>query len=117
MYRRLAYSIRSVPSGIKSLSKEIKRCGKKPALWLAPFVVHEESEVFRHHSDDWLVTHSDGSLLRVEDIAYEGGRSKSGYILDTTNPDVQEHLTHILTAMRKSGASSCLSWMPYIGAR
>ncbi|WP_114787155.1 glycoside hydrolase family 36 protein [Vibrio tetraodonis] len=89
------------PSGIKSLSKEIKRCGKKPALWLAPFVVHEESEVFRHHSDDWLVTHSDGSLLRVEDIAYEGGRSKSGYILDTTNPDVQEHLSHILVTMRK----------------
>ncbi|WP_341661644.1 alpha-galactosidase [Vibrio sp.] len=90
----------SFPSGIKSLAEEIKRCGKKPALWLAPFIVEEESEVFRHHKD-WLVTYSDGSLLKAEEVTYGGWRCTPWYILDATNPDVQEHLTNVITTMRK----------------
>ncbi|MFY2509079.1 glycoside hydrolase family 36 protein [Vibrio pectenicida] len=88
------------PSGIKSLAQEIKRCGKKPAIWLAPFIVQAESEIFCNHKD-WLVTHQDGSLLKAEDITYGGWRCTPWYILDASNSNVQEHLTNIINTMRK----------------
>lgn len=88
------------PRGIKPLAHDIRRCGKKTAIWLAPFIVQEESEIFRNHKD-WLVTHQDGSPLKAEEVTYGGWRCTPWYILDATNPDVQEHLINIMTVMRK----------------
>ncbi|MBU2895391.1 glycoside hydrolase family 36 protein [Vibrio hepatarius] len=88
------------PSGIKSLAQEIKRCGKKPAIWLAPFIVQAESDIFCNHKD-WLVTHQDGSLLKAEDITYGGWRCTPWYLLDASNPNVQEYFTTIICTMRK----------------
>lgn len=88
------------PSGIKSVITEIKARGKKPAIWLAPFIAQAESQVFERHPD-WFVRHADGSLLKAEDVTYAGWRCTPWYILDTTHPEVQEHLTNVVRVMRE----------------
>lgn len=88
------------PSGIKSVIERIKSAGKKPAIWLAPFIAQPESEVFKNHPD-WFVRHQDDSLLKADDVTYAGWRCTPWYILDTTNPEVQAHLTHVVKVMRE----------------
>ncbi|EDP60315.1 alpha-galactosidase [Vibrio sp. AND4] len=86
--------------GVKELIHNIHAKGKKPAIWMAPFIAQPESEIFKKHPD-WFVRHEDGSLLKAEDITYGGWRCTPWYILDTSNPDVQDHLTHVVTVMRQ----------------
>lgn len=86
--------------GVKELIQTIKDKGKKPAIWMAPFIAQPESEVFKQHPD-WFVKHTDGSLLKAEDITYGGWRCTPWYILDTSHPEVQAHLTHVVKTMRE----------------
>lgn len=88
------------PAGVKAVIENIKAKGKKPAIWLAPFIAQPESDIFRNHPD-WFVTHRNGQLLKAEDVTYAGWRCTPWYILDTSNPEVQDHLTHVLKVMRE----------------
>ncbi|GIC78745.1 glycoside hydrolase family 36 protein [Moritella sp. F3] len=87
------------PHGIKSLLQSIKATGKKPAIWLAPFIAQAESEVFKQHPD-WFIRHVNGDLLKAEDITYGGWRCTPWYILDTSNVAVQTHLTAVVRTMQ-----------------
>ncbi|MGP8304684.1 glycoside hydrolase family 36 protein [Vibrio sp. YIC-376] len=86
--------------GVKELIQNIRAKGKKPAIWMAPFIAQPESDVFRLHPE-WFVRHRDGSLLKAEDVTYGGWRCTPWYILDTSLPEVQEHLTHVVSVMRE----------------
>ncbi|CAE6913530.1 alpha-galactosidase [Vibrio sp. B1ASS3] len=86
--------------GVKELIHNIRAKGKKPAIWMAPFIAQPESEIFQKHPD-WFVRHQDGSLLKAEDVTYGGWRCTPWYILDTSNPEVQDHLTHVVSVMRQ----------------
>ncbi|MFA0085814.1 glycoside hydrolase family 36 protein [Vibrio sp. 10N.261.51.F12] len=86
--------------GIKTLIASIRRSGKRPAIWMAPFIAQAESDVFKQHPD-WFLKHADGSLLKAEDVTYGGWRCTPWYILDCSNPDVLAHLTHVVKTMRE----------------
>ncbi len=86
--------------GVKELIQNIRSKGKKPAIWMAPFIAQPESEVFKQHPD-WFVRHHDGSLMKAEDVTYGGWRCTPWYILDTSHPEVQDHLTHVVSVMRE----------------
>lgn len=86
--------------GVKELIHKIRAKGKKPAIWMAPFIAQPESEIFKKHPD-WFVRHEDGELLKAEDVTYGGWRCTPWYILDTSNPEVQDHLTHVVSVMRE----------------
>ncbi|BBM64421.1 alpha-galactosidase [Vibrio alfacsensis] len=86
--------------GVKELIHNIRAKGKKPAIWMAPFIAQPESEIFKKHPE-WFVRHEDGSLLKAEDVTYGGWRCTPWYILDTSNPEVQDHLAHVVTVMRQ----------------
>lgn len=88
------------PSGLASLIEEIKRSGKKPAIWVAPFIAEGNSTIFRQHPD-WFVTHDNGQIMKAEDVTYAGWRCTPWYLLDTTHSDVQDHLTHVFKTMRE----------------
>ncbi|QUM77399.1 alpha-galactosidase [Moritella sp. 24] len=88
------------PQGIKALLRSIKEKGKKPAIWLAPFIAQPESSVFKEHPD-WFVRHANGELLKAEDITYGGWRCTPWYILDTSNIEVQRHLTAVVRTMKE----------------
>ncbi|MGF1723952.1 glycoside hydrolase family 36 protein [Photobacterium nomapromontoriensis] len=86
--------------GVKELIHAIKTQGKKPAIWMAPFIAQPESQIFKQHPE-WFVKHNDGTLLKAEDITYGGWRCTPWYILDTSHPEVQAHLTHVVKTMRE----------------
>lgn len=88
------------PSGIKQVITDIRAKGKKPAIWLAPFIAQPESQLFRQHPD-WFVRHADGHLLKAEEITYGGWRCTPWYLLDTSHPEVQDHLTQVVKTMRE----------------
>ncbi|MDN3609618.1 glycoside hydrolase family 36 protein [Vibrio ostreicida] len=90
----------SFPTGVEVLAKQIINQGKKPAIWLAPFIAQAESTLFKDNPD-WFLAHEDGQRLKAEDITYGGWRNTPWYILDTSNPDVQEHLTSLVRTMRE----------------
>ncbi|NOH83191.1 glycosyl hydrolase [Vibrio sp. 03-59-1] len=87
-------------NGVKELIQSIKEKGKKPAIWMAPFIAQPESEVFRNHPN-WFVKDEQGNLLKAEDVTYGGWRCTPWYILDTSHPEVKAHLTHIVKTMRE----------------
>ena len=86
--------------GVKELIHNIRAKGKRPAIWMAPFIAQPESEIFKKYPD-WFVRHEDGDLLKAEDVTYGGWRCTPWYILDTSNPEVQDHLTHVVSVMRE----------------
>lgn len=88
------------PNGIKALLQDIKAKGKKPAIWIAPFIAQPESELFQQHPD-WFVHNEQNELLKAEDITYGGWRCTPWYILDTSKREVQCHLTSVIQTMRE----------------
>uniref|UniRef100_UPI001BCDE17F alpha-galactosidase n=1 Tax=Vibrio cholerae TaxID=666 RepID=UPI001BCDE17F len=61
------------PSGIEQVIAEIRAQGKKPAIWLAPFIAEADPAVFRQHPD-WFVKNAAGQPLKAEEITYGGWR-------------------------------------------
>lgn len=53
------------PSGMAALARRIQAAGYRPGLWLAPFVLHEDSAALRERPEMALRLH-DGSVLFVE---------------------------------------------------
>jgi hypothetical protein len=84
------------PHGMQWLAERIKACGFKPGIWIAPYVISEQSEVFRDHPD-WLVRRRDGSLQRVGNWDNESSAAAQAevvkrYCLDVTHPDAANWL-------------------------
>ncbi|MDE1311274.1 glycosyl hydrolase [Vibrio aestuarianus subsp. cardii] len=86
--------------GVKSVIEDIKQAGKKPAIWLAPFIAQAESQVFKEHPD-WFVQGANRQPMKADEVTYGGWRCTPWYILDTSNPEVQEHLTYVVKTMRE----------------
>lgn len=53
------------PSGMKALADRIREAGYKPGIWLAPFVLHEDSAALREHPE-LALRMKDGEILFVE---------------------------------------------------
>jgi alpha-galactosidase len=75
------------PSGMAALAAQIREAGYRPGLWLAPFVLHEDSAALRDHPEMVLKQH-DGSTLFVQTWL---GRCA---VLDCTNPESEAWLRH-----------------------
>ncbi|WWE57222.1 alpha-galactosidase [Parasalinivibrio latis] len=86
--------------GVKTVIEEIKARGKKPAIWMAPFIAQPESAVFRDHPE-WFVKASDGEVLKAEDVTYGGWRCLPWLMLDTSQEAVRDHLTMVMKTMRE----------------
>jgi len=85
------------PSGMAALAARIREAGYRPGLWLAPFVMHEDSTVLREHPEFALKLHS-GETLFVETWL---GRNA---VLDCTHPGAQEWLREVVaTTVREWG--------------
>jgi alpha-galactosidase len=85
------------PSGMAALAARIRDAGYRPGLWLAPFVLHEDSAAIRDHP---------GMVLRTPEgepvfVATWLGRCA---ILDCTNPEAEAWLRTVVgTVVREWG--------------
>lgn len=85
------------PSGMKFLAASIREAGYKPGLWLAPFVLHEDSVALKQHPEMVLKTTA-GETIFVQTWL---GRCA---ILDCTHPIAETWLRHtIRTVVRDWG--------------
>ncbi|HEY7295697.1 MAG TPA: alpha-galactosidase [Dehalococcoidia bacterium] len=85
------------PSGMAALAGRIRAAGFVPGLWLAPLVLHRDSQTFREHPD-WAIRDRDGSIRLVQTWLGECAA------LDCTHPEAQGWLRDVIhTAVRVWG--------------
>ncbi len=82
------------PQGLPQLVNEIKSSGKKAALWVAPFIVSSDSDLFKFHKD-WLATDQNGNILKTSEVTYGGWRDGDWYVLDFSIPAVREYINNV----------------------
>ena len=76
------------PSGIDRLAADIDEAGLTPGIWIAPFLASPASEVARRHPE-WLLMRASG---RPAVGMVNEGWGGNTWVLDTTRPDVLDHL-------------------------
>ncbi len=93
------------PHGMKWLAERIKADGFKPGLWISPYVISEQSDVFRQHPD-WLVQRRDGSPQRIGNWENENSpvalsEVTKRYCLDITHPQAAEWLRGVFETIAR----------------
>jgi alpha-galactosidase len=85
---------------VQGVLKAIRERGFEPAIWIAPFVAEQGSNVFRAHPD-WFVKDETGAPLASNRVTFGGWRRGPWYAMDGTHPDVQRHLETVCRTMRE----------------
>ncbi len=80
------------PRGIKNTSKEIKKLGLKPGIWMAPFLVDPRSEIATKHPD-WLVRHKGKLVDGFKLTGIDGLLPHRKWILNIKNTAVKKYLS------------------------
>jgi alpha-galactosidase len=77
------------PSGMRALTDAIHAHGFEAGLWLAPFTVGENSEIYAQHPE-WVLRDANG-----EPINTIHNWDTRNFGLDTTHPGVEAHLREV----------------------
>jgi alpha-galactosidase len=85
---------------VRSVLEQIRKRGFEPAIWVAPFVAEETSNVFQQHKD-WFIKDANGDPLRSDRVTFGGWRRGPWYALDGTHPEVQQHFERLFRTMRR----------------
>ena len=85
------------PKAFENVAKEIARRLYRAGIYVAPFVVHEKSKIFRNHSR-WL-------LKDYDDNPVEVGFDSEGklYALDGSHEDVKNYISKVFRSFQKMG--------------
>ena len=82
-----------------AVAADIQDAGLMAGIWTAPFLAGEDSMLYADHPE-WVATHASGLPLRgAFDKAWNGW----AYVLDTTRPEVLEHLRTVYSVLRAEG--------------
>jgi alpha-galactosidase len=86
------------PSSLKALTARVGARGHIPGVWLAPYIVRSDAQLWRAHPD-WLLRGSSGRPANAGFAWF-----KWCYGLDPTHPGVREHTHRLIeTAVREWG--------------
>lgn len=81
--------------GMQPVASEIKRKGFTPGLWLAPFIVHRGSDLYREHPE-WILRKANGKPVNAGFVW-----NSLGTALDVTQPDAMAYVEEVIhTAVR-----------------
>lgn len=88
------------PAGVAPLAEQIRRAGKTPGIWLAPFIVHPKSRLMSDHPD-WLLR---GRLNRPVNAGFLWNTFTTA--LDLTHPQAMAYVEEVIsTAVHRWGFS------------
>jgi alpha-galactosidase len=88
------------PTSIDGIASLISDAGRIPGIWIAPFIASPASEIARLHPD-WFARHAEsGDPLRG---MYNDGWGGVMWALDTTEPEVLDHLEHVGRSLVEAG--------------
>jgi hypothetical protein len=85
------------PKGLEPAARDIFQRQYRAGVWVAPFMVSEESKIFKRHKN-WLIRDLTGEPILEWDFP-EGKH----YALDGSHPDVQRYIQKVFRAYRKMG--------------
>jgi alpha-galactosidase len=87
------------PSELAALAGSVRSAGMTPGIWLAPFLAAADSSLVRAHPD-WIATHPSGRpLVGMVNPGWGG----AVLTLDTTRPEVLDHLERTAAALVEAG--------------
>jgi len=80
------------PGGVEGAAAAVARSGRTPGIWMAPFLAAPDSALARAHPE-WMARDpvGDDPLVGMWHEVWGGFMLQ----LDTTLPDVQDHLSHV----------------------
>lgn len=94
------------PKGLKYAADTIKAAGYEPGIWIGPFMVGDNSRLYREHPD-WMLRSADGGYVRpwmqYNEPKPWGYRDSNYFVLDTSHPDAMNYLRKVFTTMREWG--------------
>jgi alpha-galactosidase len=90
---------------IRAVLDAIRGRGFEPAIWVAPFIAEEQSQLFRRHPD-WFVQDRAGQPLRSDRVTFGGWRHGPWYAVDGTHPAAQAYLERVFHTMRSEWGCS-----------
>lgn len=86
------------PDGVAPLAEDIKKAGYIPGLWLAPFIVHPDSLLYKQHPEMLLRQKN----KRLVNSGFNWNKFTTS--LDMTHPAAQEYIREVIsTAVEKWG--------------
>jgi hypothetical protein len=85
------------PKAFENVAREICRRLYRAGIYVAPFVVHEKSKIFRYHPR-WILKDNDDNPVVA---GFESGGTL--YALDGSNPDVKDHIAKVFRSFQKMG--------------
>lgn len=96
------------PEGLKKAAKTITDAGYGAGVWIAPFIVGDNSELYKNHPD-WLLHDLEGNLV-TEIRSYNepkvwGNLDSNYYVLDTSHPEALAYLKEVFQTLKEWGFS------------
>ena len=85
---------------VQTVLKQIRDRGFEPAIWVAPFIAEEGSNLFKEHPG-WFVKDEAGQPLRADRVTFGGWRRGPWYALDGTHPEAQKFLEDTFRTLRQ----------------
>ena len=86
------------PSGMPALAEDIAAAGFTPGLWMAPFYVSRETELYRDHPDWWV--RKPGS---EDEISFNNLGTGDYAVIDPTHPEAAEWLSALIASKVAEG--------------
>ncbi len=97
---------RRYPGGLKKAAETIRSAGYEPGIWIAPFMVGDQSELYHKHPD-WVIHEKDGRpYVRFRSYTEPkiwGNTDNDYYVLDMTHPDAYAYLKNVFESYRSWG--------------
>jgi alpha-galactosidase len=78
------------PKGVNNFVSQCKKDGIVPGIWLAPFIIHRGSNLYKQHPD-WILRSRQGHPVNAG-----FGWNSFTTALDLTHPDALEYATHVV---------------------
>ncbi len=92
--------------GMEKAARTILDAGYQPGIWVAPFMVGDESFIYQQHPD-WLLHNADGSLhiqlMQYNEPKIWGYRDFDYYVLDTSNPEAFSYIVDVFRTLHNWG--------------
>jgi hypothetical protein len=85
------------PKNMENVAREIFRRRYRAGIYVAPFVVHEESRIFRNHPR-WILKDSEDDPIVMDQDA--DGKL---YALDATHDDVRKYISKVFKSFHEIG--------------
>lgn len=94
------------PEGIKKAADTIIRAGYVPGIWIGPFMVGDQSMLYRDHPD-WVLHDLEDrpvtELTSYNEPKMWGNRDGNYYVLDTSHPEALDYLRKVFCTLREWG--------------